>query len=176
MLASLSLLSTKIIINHHHALDVILKTLVKYLFLIAVDIFQLSLASLSLLGTGLAIIVFAALGCCGALASSRLLTNLATIFTIIINSNDDQIHQNTKYVAVLPSQLTPAACRLYKLSETIVGMAFFATFKMLAKLWEIVSIKNEKVADSLQDTIVIAPVLKALTGTFLSFCSVIFIS
>ena len=72
-----------------------------YLFLIAVDIFQLSLASLSLLGTGLAIIVFAALGCCGALASSRLLTNLAIIFTIMTNNNNDQIHQNPKYAPVL---------------------------------------------------------------------------
>ena len=93
-LASLSLLSTKIFRNHHRALDVILKTLNKYLFLIAVDIFQLSLASLSLLGTGLAIIVFAALGCCGALASSRLLANFASIFTIINHVSDCLRHSH----------------------------------------------------------------------------------
>ena len=92
-LTSLSLLSKKIFRNHHRALEVILKTLNKYLFLIAVDIFQLSLASLSLLGTGLAIIVFAALGCCGALASSRLLANFAVKFHHLYHVSDC-LHQS----------------------------------------------------------------------------------
>jgi len=56
----------------------------EHFYLGTVDIFQLSLASLSLLGTGLAIIVFAALGCCGALASSRCLLGTFSLLLVAL--------------------------------------------------------------------------------------------
>jgi len=56
----------------------------EHFYLGTVDLFQLSLASLSLLGTGLAIIVFAALGCCGALTSSRCLLGTFSLLLVAL--------------------------------------------------------------------------------------------